>query len=362
MKPYPLNPFIDQSVRRYRTIFLSDFHIGAKSFDAAALLDFLKSTESDSLYLVGDIIDGWKLAKRWHWHDDITAVLDELVRKGREGTKIYYLPGNHDETVRSLPLLRRMRFARRMGITVKNKLHHTLADGRKMLVLHGDQFDRAMIGGPVSRWSDWIYDRFLDLIGGHSHMTIVIDGKVKPFSLAKFIGKQGQKALHFINNFEQEIFREARREHVDGIICGHTHIPALKHIRDIVYANCGSWLRTGHTALVEDVAGNLELLDWPSHRHTEAPTLPFSFMVQSGVRIIPDAYAGREVTQRLIASIRRTWPVTKQAEITGATGIEQTASPIIRSILNGPAPYQVILQTLEGNKGVSDKEGRDVLA
>ncbi len=332
-------------MRRYRTIFLSDFHIGAKSFDAPALLDFLKHTESDSLYLVGDIIDGWKMSKRWHWNDDITAVLDELVRKARAGTRIFYIPGNHDEAVRWVPIFRRLRFARRMGITIRDRVMHPLADGRRMLVLHGDQFDRALLGG-MSRWSDRIYDRLLDLLRGHeAHATIVIDGALKPFSLAKFLGRQGQKALDFINDFERMIYREALRVGADGVICGHTHIPALKRIRTVVYANCGSWLRGSHTALVEDNDGNLELLDWPSAPQTLMsgalfPDLP-------AVRIIAPPPA--LLTQRLIDSIRRTWPAAGEQ----AAGVRSPAA--VNSVLCHVPAHQIVTQPLKGDVGMRNQ-------
>jgi UDP-2,3-diacylglucosamine pyrophosphatase LpxH len=353
-----LNPFLHSSVRRYRTIFVSDFHIGAKSFDARALLDFLKSTESEFLYLVGDIIDGWKLSKRWYWNDDITAVLDELVRKGCEGTKIFYIPGNHDEAVRALPLLRRIRFTRRMHITIKNKMFHQMADGRKMLVLHGDQFDRALFSGSVSRLSDRIYDVIMDIIGGDNHMTIVIDGKVKPFSLAKYLGKQGQKALDFINNFERAVLNETLHEQADGLICGHTHIPALKHIKNIVYANCGSWLRTEHTALVEDERGNLELLDWPSrNQDLTSNNFMFSFMPPSKVRIVPDSFPVRDITHYLIEAIRRTWPATQSAIET----TPHSLSGMVLSFLNCPAAYQVVTQPNESNEWLGNQEGRNGL-
>ena len=303
-----MNPYIHRPNRKiYRSIFLSDFHIGAKAFDAPALLDFLKSTDSRYLYLVGDIIDGWKLNKRWHWTETITEIFDELVRKKLEGTEIFYLPGNHDEAIRTLPFLRRFRFTERLGVTIKNRMVHTTADNRRFLILHGDQFDRTLMKGRLSKWSDRIYDRFLDLINAHQHMTIIVDGKERRFSLAKYLSKKGQHALHMLNNFENRVISEMKESFVDGLICGHTHIPALKRLGKYTYANCGSWLRTGHTALAEDEDGQLELLDWPAPpRDTQTPLLPFASLPEI-VTMKPGPKACREVSLSLINSIRRTW-------------------------------------------------------
>ncbi len=347
-----MNPHISPSLRFYRTIFLSDFHIGAKAFDARALLSFLKSHDCETMYLVGDIIDGWKLSKRWHWSDSVSEILDELARKVDNGMKLVYLPGNHDEEVRMLPLFRRLRFARRLNITIRNRMVHRCADGRKFLIMHGDQFDRALFAGPVSRLSDRLYDLFLDLIGGHHHMTIVVNGQEKRFSLAKYLSKQGQKALHFLNNFETAIVREARSEGVHGIICGHTHIPALKKIADITYGNCGSWLRTGHTALAEDESGALKLIDWPAHQPHHYAQTNFAFMEQNTeqINLIPDSRRYRAVTLKLIESIRRVWPVQAQMETTPKKIKERIYA------LNQIALHEIMLKAVQGDIRVRYQE------
>ncbi len=356
-----MNPYISNAVRYHRTIFLSDFHIGAKAFDAEALLSFLKSNECETLYLVGDIIDGWKLAKRWHWNETVNKIFDELARKVDHGTKLVYLPGNHDEEVRTLPLLRKLRFSRRMKITIRNRMVHRCANGRRFLVMHGDQFDRRLISGTVSRISDRLYDLFLDLIGGHSHTTVLIDGELRKFSLAKYLSKQGQKALHFLNNFEKAVVREARTEGVHGIICGHTHIPALKQISDITYANCGSWLRLGHTALVEDEHGQITLLDWPEHTE-ETPQMSFAFMTKQeetpGVILSSDCSSYRPVTLKLLQTIRRTWPVHIDSTVTTKEMIPQkTAMACIT--LNQATLQKVMLQAVQGDIRVRNKISRE---
>lgn len=240
-----------REIQFFRSIFLSDFHIGARHFNAPALLDFLRRTDSEKLYLVGDIIDGWKLNKRWYWTEQTSAVFDELFRKAASGTEIIYITGNHDEAVRNLSLLKRLRYTRRLGIQIKNRIIHKTADGRDFLVMHGDQFDRAILRGRLSRWSDRLYDFIVTRTTGNKGPMIDIGGTSKRFSLAKFLSYHGQVALNILNNYENVLAREARRSDVEGIICGHTHIPACKKIgRGITYANCGSWLKSPGTAIV----------------------------------------------------------------------------------------------------------------
>lgn len=280
----------------FRSIFLSDFHIGAKTFNAAALLDFLRHTESETLYLVGDIIDGWKLHKRRYWTETVSEIFDELFRKAHEGTKIIYITGNHDETVRKLSLLTRLRYARRLNIQIKNRIIHKCADGRDFLVMHGDQFDHAILSGTVSRIGDRIYDFFVDLAQRRKPLNIEVDGTIKRFSLSKFLSYRGQMALNILNNYESALAREARRSDVDGIICGHTHVPAKKKIGNILYANCGSWLKNSRTAVVETLEGKIELIDW----EYDVDKIP--------ARVAQDAARFRPMTERLMASIRRTWP------------------------------------------------------
>ncbi len=287
----------------YRAIFLSDFHMGAKSFDAPALLDFLQKHDCDYLYLTGDIIDGWKLCKRWHWSDDCDRVIDALLTKAKSGTRLYYLPGNHDDELRRVLPFLRGRFSRKTGIRIRDKAIHITATGRKFLVMHGDQFDRGLLRGRLSRWSDAFYDRFLDLIGGHGPSRITKKGRTKPFSLAKALRKQGQKALQLLNNFENALYHKARQGRYSGIICGHTHIPVVKLIRNITYANCGSWTGSGHTALVETHDGELQLIDWPS-----SATQPTLFAMPAK----PDAPPSKEAL-KISRQIRLIWPVRGKA-------------------------------------------------
>jgi UDP-2,3-diacylglucosamine pyrophosphatase LpxH len=244
---------VDPIKRRFRSVFLSDFHMGAKSFDAAAVVRFLASMECDHLFLVGDIIDGWKLKKRWYWTPACQSVLDELMKKRASGTDITYLHGNHDDELRYLMPAARHHFKHRFGIKIQEKAMHTLKDGRQFLVLHGDQFDRKILRGPISKWSDRIYDGFLDLINGH------------------------------------------------------THIPVLKTIKDITYANCGSWLKHGHTALVETAVGDIKLIDWPA----SFENMQFDVLSRT---ISADIPAERALSLELLEHIHSLWPVSKSRQ------------------------------------------------
>lgn len=295
----------DKAPTLFRSIFLSDFHIGAKNFNGALLLDFLRSTESQTLYLVGDIIDGWKLNKRWYWTEEVSQIFDELFRKAHAGTKIIYITGNHDEAVREISLLKRLRYAARLDIQIRNRMVHRTQRGHNFLILHGDQFDRTILRGPLSRWSERLYDFIAEKFGKAEKLNIEIEGKVKRFSLAKFLSYHGQVALNILNNFENALAREARRSDVEGIICGHTHIADLKQIGTITYANCGAWLNGYGSAIVETMEGRMERLDW------RQGTLP----------VTSDAIHFRPLTLRLIQSIRRIWPspydaVAKQSGFT----------------------------------------------
>ncbi len=290
----------------YRSVFLSDFHMGAKSFDARALVDFLRSFHTDKLYLVGDIVDGWKLNKRWYWTEDCNCVLDEIAKKIDAGTRVIYLPGNHDEEVRKLLPIMRYRFASKIGIEIKDKTVHRMLDGRKFLVLHGDQFDRKILKGPLSRWGDYVYDFFMDLLGTYrSGPRILISGKLKPFSLAKAMSKHSQKALHLLNNFEAAVHKAVKQRGLDGLICGHTHIPVIKAVQDITYANSGSWLRSGHTALIETHDGALELIDCPS---SYSPPLLSDTLFSPACTLVPCAKRYRPATEKILYAIKRIWP------------------------------------------------------
>ena len=239
---------------KYRTIFISDVHLGTPGCQADLLLDFFKRTESENLYLVGDIIDGWRLRKRWFWPQAHNDVLQKLLRKARKGTRVVFVPGNHDEFARdySGPVVGE--------IQVFERTVHTTADGRRILVIHGDEFDG------VVRYHKW-----LAMLGSWAYdMTVVFNGLLNyvrrkiglPYwSLSAFLKKRVKEAVKFITNFEDAVARQAVEEGFDGVVCGHIHHPSMREMSGIIYLNDGDWVETG-SALVEEMDGTLKLLKW----------------------------------------------------------------------------------------------------
>ena len=241
-------------IRHYRSIFISDTHLGSKGAQADAILHFLKYTESDYLYLVGDIVDGWALKSRWYWPQKHNDVVQKLLGKARRGTKVIYLPGNHDE------------FARHFlntsfgDIDILDDTVHTTADGKRMWVVHGDLFDGVM---QHARWLAYIGDRAYTMLLALNR----IFNRVRQFfnlpywSLSQYLKHKVKKAVSFISAFETALSTEAKRRECDGVICGHIHKPELHQMNDILYANCGDWVES-ISALVEDKDGKLELVFW----------------------------------------------------------------------------------------------------
>ena len=279
--------------------------MGSRKFDALALLEFLQSFECDYLFLSGDIIDGWKLRKRWYWNEDCSRVLDELLRKGAAGTKIIYLPGNHDDEMRKARRYPLRQMARKFNFKIRDRVIHTMADGRQFLVMHGDQFDRKLLGENVSRWFDHIYNIFSRIPRRETKLD------KKKFSLAKTLNKHGKLALMLLNNFEYAVYTQAQARDVDGLICGHTHVPAAKNLQGICYYNSGSWVGHHHTAVVESDEGVLSLIDCPSS--AEEPLLfdhftPESQHVVQALKILPAADIYRPVSEKVIEAFQVIWP------------------------------------------------------
>lgn len=240
--------------RRYRTIFLSDLHLGAKAAQAHLLLDFLRHNDAETIYLVGDIVDGWKLRKGWHWPQAHNDVVQKVLRKARKGARVIYVPGNHDEFARDYVGLT---FG---GIEVVKEAIHEMADGRRMLVIHGDQFDIVVCN---ARWlaylGDWAYElaisantlvnRFRRLFG------------VGYWSLSAWAKMKVKNAVNFIGDYEATLAAEAARRGVDGVICGHIHHATIRSIGDVLYVNTGDFVESC-TAVAEHPDGSLEVLHW----------------------------------------------------------------------------------------------------
>jgi UDP-2,3-diacylglucosamine pyrophosphatase LpxH len=239
---------------RFRTIFISDIHLGTSGCQAKRLLEFLKATESDKLYLIGDIVDGWQLKRRWYWHQTHNDVVQLVLKKAKKGTKVIFVPGNHDESVRQFIGLD---FG---GIKIRDELVHKTADGRKLLVLHGDRFDGVIA---CAKWLAYVGDSLYTLILKFNQYYNSWRARVGlPYwSLSQYLKLKVKNAVSYITSFEQALAAEARKKGLDGVICGHIHKPEIRDIDGILYCNDGDWVES-LSALVEEANGQLRLVDW----------------------------------------------------------------------------------------------------
>ena len=240
--------------RRYRTIWISDIHLGTRGCKVDDLLDFLKNTESDTLYLVGDIVDGWRLRKSWYWPQGHNDVVQKVLRKARKGTHVLFIPGNHDEFARDYHGLL---FG---DIQVATTAIHETADGKRLLVLHGDAFDGVVKHAKwLAHLGDGAYTMALTL---NHWLNIVRRGLGFPYwSLSAYLKHKVKNAVQYIAKFEETMADEARRHEVDGVVCGHIHHAEIRMIGDVLYLNDGDWVESC-SALVEDARGNMEILRW----------------------------------------------------------------------------------------------------
>ncbi len=252
----------DFPVRRYRAVFISDVHLGTRGCQAQLLLDFIRHIECDSLYLVGDIIDGWRLKSAWHWPQPHNDVLQKILRLARRGVNVVYIPGNHDEAARAYC---GVHFG---GVVVAMDAIHECADGRRFLVTHGDEFDGVV---QHAKWpaflGDWSYRTVLALNTGFNHLRRRLGFGY--WSLSAFLKVKVKNALQFIENFETAVADEARRRGVDGVICGHIHKAEMRRIDGVLYCNDGDWVESC-TAVVEHDDGRLEILEWAKLRSWSA--------------------------------------------------------------------------------------------
>jgi UDP-2,3-diacylglucosamine pyrophosphatase LpxH len=243
-----------QGPRHYHAIWLSDIHLGTRGCKADFLLDFLRSTESDYLYLVGDIIDGWQLRRSWFWDQAHNDVIQKLLRKARKGTRVIYVPGNHDEFARE--------YVDQMfgGIAVREYAIHEMRDGRRLLVTHGDEFDGVI---RYAKWLAVVGDLAYQLVLSLNHWFNKVRRRLGyPYwSLSAYLKHKVKNAVQFIDDFETVIARQAAIHGVDGVVCGHIHKAELKMIDGVLYCNDGDWVESC-TALVESPDGQLEILHW----------------------------------------------------------------------------------------------------
>lgn len=251
---------------RHRTIWISDIHLGTPGCKAEYLLDFLKWNEADTLYLVGDIIDGWRLRKGWHWRQSHNDVVQKVLRKARKGTRVVYVPGNHDEFARGYV---DHAFG---GIEVVHECVHRTADGKLLLVTHGDLFDGVV---QRARWLAVLGDTLYTLILSLNHDFNRARARLGfgYWSLSQYLKHRAKGAVSFITDFELALAREARRRGLDGVVCGHIHKAEIRMVDGMLYCNDGDWVES-LTALVEDDDGTLRIVEWSSIRADPAPPVP----------------------------------------------------------------------------------------
>ncbi|BEI35623.1 UDP-2,3-diacylglucosamine diphosphatase [Polynucleobacter sp. HIN6] len=242
-------------MKHYRAIWISDVHLGTPGCQAKFLLDFLKHNESDTLYLVGDIIDGWRLKKSIYWPQSHNDVVQKILRKARKGTEVVYVPGNHDESVRQFLGLS---FGE---IKVVPEAIHTTADGRKLWITHGDLFDGVM---QYAKWLAYVGDNLYSLIlylNRYLNLLRIRMG-MQYWSLSQYLKHQVKNAVSYIADFEMIMAREARLRGCQGVVCGHIHKAEIRMIDNLLYCNDGDWVES-LTALVETHEGELKIVHWP---------------------------------------------------------------------------------------------------
>jgi UDP-2,3-diacylglucosamine pyrophosphatase LpxH len=240
--------------RRFRALFISDVHLGTRGCQAQRLLDFLRVHDAETIYLVGDIVDGWQLRGGWYWPQTHNDVVQKLLRKARKGSRVIYVPGNHDEFLRDY-------FGTHFGgIEIVETAIHVGADGRRYLVIHGDHFDMIV---KHARW--------LALLGDHAYRLALVANTLfnavrrrlglNYWSLSQWAKLKVKNAVSYIGEFEKTLAAEARRHDVDGVICGHIHHAAIHERFAVHYVNCGDWVESC-TAIAERADGGFEILTW----------------------------------------------------------------------------------------------------
>jgi UDP-2,3-diacylglucosamine pyrophosphatase LpxH len=281
-------------IKRYRSIFISDLHLGFWGCKAGFLLDFLRHVECEYLYLVGDIVDGQRLNRRWHWPRAHDAILCSLLERAKAGCEIVYLPGNHDEALRQL-------IGQDLdGLSVAHDAIHETADGRRLLIVHGDAFDTHELD---LRWLSWLgslaYDTGLALNGA---LNLVRRWLGYPYwSLTGCLKRKVRTAARLIDDYERLVAAEAARRQVAGVVCGHVHSPGMREIDGVLYVNDGDWVESC-TALVEHHDGRLELLNWPGRTsYGLSPAAPWA-QAARGAIAEPAEVLGPEREHRPLAA------------------------------------------------------------
>jgi UDP-2,3-diacylglucosamine pyrophosphatase LpxH len=293
---------LTQAGRRFRTLFISDVHLGARGCQADRLLDFLRCHDADTIYLVGDIVDGWQLRSAWFWPQAHNDVVQKLLRKARKGSRVIYVPGNHDEFLRDYC---GTHFG---GIEVVETAIHESACGKRYLVIHGDLFDLVVT---QARW--------LALLGSKAYDWAILLNRAfnavrrrlgfPYWSLSQWLKLKVKNAVNFIGEFEKTLIAEARRREVEGVICGHIHHAAMHEVSGVRYLNCGDWVESC-TAIVEHADGRFEIITWTPDVRLPEPVAEPSDRGEREVeivtrRLVKEAGARLGISQAVMTAARR---------------------------------------------------------
>jgi UDP-2,3-diacylglucosamine pyrophosphatase LpxH len=238
----------------FRSIWISDTHLGGKNIQSRQLFEFLSNTESDYLYLVGDIIDLLQLGRKWYWPEINNRIVNLVIAKAKNGTKVFYLPGNHDAALRDYC------GSTFNNIHIRSEAIHTTADGRNFLVLHGDKFDCVIQNSPwLAHVGGKLYEKLLGLNRRYNALRSFF-GK-EYFSISAYLKHKCKTAVNYIGDFEEHLTAEIRENRVDGIVCGHIHHASIKKMGKSLYSNSGDWVESC-TALAESSNGTFGIIDW----------------------------------------------------------------------------------------------------
>ncbi|HMF45624.1 MAG TPA: UDP-2,3-diacylglucosamine diphosphatase [Candidatus Udaeobacter sp.] len=246
-------------LKRYRAAWISDTHLGTRGCNATALLDFLRETDLDTLYIVGDLIDIWSLRRAIYWPQQHNDVIQKILRKARKGTRVIYIPGNHDELVTS--------FCGTYGnIEIKENAIHVTASGERILIIHGHELDVVVSGTGWMRWLAFAGDVGYQFLLSLNPLINFVRRRfgLGYWSLSAYAKRTVKDAVSFIGKFEAAVAHYAERYHVDAVLCGHIHSAAIREFGTVAYYNCGDWVESC-TALVEDDHGMISLVDYHSH-------------------------------------------------------------------------------------------------
>jgi UDP-2,3-diacylglucosamine pyrophosphatase LpxH len=253
---------------RVRSVFISDVHLGTRACQAERLLEFLKAYSAENLFMVGDIVDFWAMKREVRWTPAQNTVVQKILRRARHGEHVVFIPGNHDEALRE-------HLGIRIGdIAVLGEHVHIMADGKRYLIIHGDEFDQ------VTRYHRWVavlgdiaYNWLVRVNVSLSWLRRTL-GIAGYWSLAGYAKRKVKIAVSFVGDFESSVAHAVRERGLDGVICGHIHVAAMREVDGINYVNCGDWVDSC-TAIVEHHDGRLELIEWSKD---DAPPLETDFV------------------------------------------------------------------------------------